>query len=81
MPEKTVIFLSVSTTGATFVNVSASVFKTLPADGEVVKVVIEPEVTGNVVLSGLNLNGKPQSRTFSKRFEDAVVRIVDQKDM
>lgn len=69
------------TTGTNSVAVSASPYVTLPSDGLTVKVTVEKEVAGTIVLTGLTLNGTPNSRTFSKRFEEAVVRIVAQQDV
>ena len=53
----------------------------LPVEGIVVKVSLLEELTGQVELAITEINGKNQSRTFSKRFEEAVVRIVAQQDI
>jgi hypothetical protein len=54
---------------------------TLDSDGVVIKVELNEELTGTVTLTGLKVNDKDQSSNFSKRFEEAIVRIVKQEDM
>lgn len=69
------------TPGTNSIAISASPYVTLPSEGLTVKVTVEKEVAGTIDLTGLTLNGTPNSRTFSKRFEEAVVRIVAQQDI
>ena len=73
--------LTVEWTGSDWIKYSATPNLTIKSEGVSVKVTIEKEVTGNVTLTGLKINDKEQSRTFSKRLEDAIVKIVNQKDL
>jgi hypothetical protein len=68
------------TNGADYVTYTTSRFKTLPAEGVTVKVVIEPEVTGKVVLTGLMLNGAAQNKTFSKYLVQSLVSFESLDD-
>ena len=69
------------TTGDNYVKVKANPYVALPSAGLTVKVRAEKELTGTIELTGLMLNEKAGGRAYSKRFEDAVVRIVNQKDL
>jgi hypothetical protein len=54
---------------------------TVSSDGVTIKIELNEELTGTVALTGLSVNGKPQSSNFSKRFEEVVVRLVKQEDV
>jgi len=65
-----------TTTKAEF---SATPNITIPSAGKVVKVTLDREVAWVVTLNSLEINSVEQpSRTFVKRFEDAIVRVVSQ---
>jgi hypothetical protein len=64
------------TTGATYKPVLD-----LPVDGIKVEVNLIEELTGEIELTITNVNGKNQSRTFSKRYEEGLVFIASQEQM
>jgi len=51
----------------------------LDKDGVVVKVDLIQSVTGAIELSLKEVNGKTQTRKFSKRYEEAIVYIAAQE--
>lgn len=55
--------------------------ETIPSAGLKVQVVLKNEMTGDVVMNLVSVNGKSQSRTFSKRYEEALVYIENQEDL
>ena len=52
----------------------------IPAAGLKVQVVLKNELTGDITMNLDSINGKTQSRTFSKRYEEALVYVEDQED-
>lgn len=53
----------------------------LPTKGIKVRVELDEEVIGNVVLQVANINGKNQSRTYTKQYAAALVKIKAQEDL
>ena len=53
----------------------------LPADGIKVEINLTEELTGEIELTITKVNGKTQSRTFNKRYEEALVFIASQEQM
>ena len=54
---------------------------TISSEGVVIKIELDEELTGTVEVVDLVVNNKSQSSSFSKRFEDVVVRLVKQQDV
>ena len=52
----------------------------IPTAGLKVQVILKNEFTGDVEMKLESINGKAQSRTFSKRYEEALVYIENQED-
>ena len=54
---------------------------TIKSEWVVIKIELDEELTGTVEVVDLVVNNKSQSSSFSKRFEDVVVRLVKQQDV
>jgi hypothetical protein len=52
----------------------------IPTAGLKVQVILKNEFTGDVTMNLVSVNGKAQSRSFSKRYEEALVYIENQED-
>jgi hypothetical protein len=50
-------------------------------DTVTVKVILDEEKAGTITLSGITVNTKTLNKEYVSRFEDAVVKIVAQKDL
>ena len=50
----------------------------IPTAGLKVQVILKEDLTGDVVMNLVSINGKSQTRTFSKRFEEAIVYVTSQ---
>ena len=53
----------------------------LPSDGLIVQVILKDEYKWSLDMTVSEVNGKTQTRKFSKRYEEALVYIEDQKDL
>ena len=53
----------------------------IPTNGIKVEVILKDELTWAIEMSIKEINGKSQSKTFSKRYEEALVYIASQSDM
>jgi hypothetical protein len=50
----------------------------IPTAGLKVQVILKDEMTGSVDMNLVSVNGKAQTRTFSKRYEEALVYVTAQ---
>jgi len=57
-----------------------SMNKDVDSDGVVVKITLDDEMVWTVSLTNLKVNGKSVAKTFSKKYVDAAVEIVKQKE-
>ena len=52
----------------------------IPTAGLKVQVILKNEMTGAVEMSLVSVNGKSQTRTFAKRYEEALVYVTSQEN-